>query len=348
MPADRVRVQTTRVRWPFLAVLALAFVALGVRYTLLAGGAGAGPIPNQDVSPLEGVTGQGTKFELGLEQQRVYRLVTSLSARCRGGTSVREYWHPAEHEPVHFTMAGRSFTTVERSHPTFPSGVIGRVAFSIRGTLIGEDAAQGTIRLVARYYRGEREWNACDSLDVPWAVGPAARARLNTVVLGQQISEYYPAVPSLAVGMSQARQRFIAWVDGTCVDTGDRMWQIEGDVAARYRDSPDATLINSVAYLELHELQLRSLVGLGPPPQARKLYDAWLANFRQRVALERHALILYVHHQRAASRHALAAYDLLKARGNLLGQEFGLVRCTSNGDRTPVPVLNDGQPVPLP
>jgi hypothetical protein len=28
--------------------------------------------------------------------------------------------------------------------------------------------------------------------------------------------------------------------------------------------------------------------------------------------------------------------------------EFGLVRCTSNGDRTPVPILIDGMPLPLP
>lgn len=55
---------------------------------------------------------------------------------------------------------------MERSSPTFPDGVLGRVAFTIRGTLIGKGAAQGTIRLVARYYRGEREWNACGSLDV--------------------------------------------------------------------------------------------------------------------------------------------------------------------------------------
>jgi hypothetical protein len=346
--ADPVRVQTTRVRWPFLAALGLALVALGVRYTFLAGGAGAGPVPNQGLRLLDGVTGQGTKFELGILNHRVYRLNTSLSARCRGGSSVQLTWYPAEHAPVHFAMVGRTFTTVERSSPTLDHGVVGRIAFTIRGTLIGKNAAKGTLRLVARYYRGEEEWNACDSLDVAWAVGPRARARLRTVPLGQQISEYYPSVPSLANHVSAARRRFIAGVDGTCVDTGDRMWQIEGEVAARYRDNPDATLINSVAYLDLHALQLRSLVALGRPPEARKLYDAWLANFRQRVGVERRALILYAHHRLAASRRVLATYDPLKTRGNLLGQEFGLVRCTSNGDRTPVPVLSDGQPTPLP
>jgi hypothetical protein len=180
-----------RVRWPFLVALAVAVVALGVRYTFLAGGAGAGPVPNQGLTLLEGITGQGTKFELGIQNHRVYRLSTSLNARCRGGTSVHETWSPAEHAPVHFTIAGRTFTTVERGSPTYKDGVVGRIAFTIRGTVIGKGAAQGTIRLVARYYRGEREWNACDSLDVAWAVGSRPRARLRTVTLGKKISEYY-------------------------------------------------------------------------------------------------------------------------------------------------------------
>jgi hypothetical protein len=322
-------------------------VALGVRYTFLAGGAGAGPVPHQDVTFLEGVTGQGTTLELGFENHGVYRLRTSLSARCRGETSVRETWSPAEHAPVHFTVVGRTFTTVERSSPTYEDGVVGRIAFTIRGTVIGTDGAQGTIRLVARYYRGEREWNACDSLDVAWAVGPRAGARLHTVTLGKQVSEYYPVVPSLAVDVSPARQRFIARVDGTCVATYRQMGRIQDEVAARYRYSTDATLIDSATYLELHAWQLRSLMKLGRPPEARALYEAWLGNFRQRVSVERHALILYAQHHRAASSRVLASYGPLKTYGNLLGQKFGLTRCTSNGDRTPIPILSDGQPLPL-
>ena len=55
---------------------------------------------------------------------------------------------------------------------------------------------------------------------------------------------------------------------------------------------------------------------------------------------------------------ALSGAAVAQARGRferrmqqmhrLLGQRFGLVRCTSNGDRTPVPILDDGQPAPLP
>jgi hypothetical protein len=337
-----------RIRWPFLVALAVAIVAVGVRYTLLTDGAGAGAVPNQGLRVLDGVTGQGTKFELGILNGRVYRLRTSLSARCGAAGSVHESWYPAEHEPVHFAMVGRTFTTVERSYPTFDSGVVGRVAFTIKGILSGKDSAQGTIRLVGRYYRGEQQWSACDSLDVAWAVGPGARGRLRTVRLGRKIDEYYPAVPSLAIDVSPARRRFIAEVDGTCVGTYDRMWQIQGEVAARYRYSTDATLIDSATYVGLHEWQLRSLEKLGPPPQARALYDAWLANFRRRVLVERKVLSLYAHHHDAAYRRVLASYGPLKTQGNLLGQKFGLVRCTSNGDRTPIPVLNDGQPTPLP
>jgi hypothetical protein len=79
-------VQTTRVRWPFLAALALALAGLEVRYTVLTGGAGAGAARGQDITLLEGVTGQGTKFELGILNHRVYRLDTSLNARCGRGT----------------------------------------------------------------------------------------------------------------------------------------------------------------------------------------------------------------------------------------------------------------------
>lgn len=337
--------ETARIRWPFLVALALAVVALGVRYTVLTG-AGAGALSRQDITLLEGVTGQGTKIELGIVDHRIYRLRTSLSARCRGGSSVEETWSPAEHAPVHFTVVGRTFTTVERASPTYKNGEVGRVAFTIRGTLTANGTAQGTIRLVGRYYRGEQEWNACDSLDVAWAVGPRARARLSAVPLGRQISEYYAAVPSLAVDVSPARRRFIARVDETCVGTYDRMWQIQQQVAARYRYSSDATLIDSAAYFDLHAWQLRSILRLGRPPQARALYDAWLANFRQRVLVERHVLMLYA--KGAAYKRALASYGPLKTRGNLLGQKFGLTRCTSNGDRTPIPVLGDGQPLPLP
>ncbi|HEX4673219.1 MAG TPA: hypothetical protein VH279_13175 [Solirubrobacteraceae bacterium] len=51
-----------------------------------------------------------------------------------------------------------------RARPS-PEGIVGRIGFAIRGTLTGQDSAQGTIRLVARFYRSEREWNACDTLD---------------------------------------------------------------------------------------------------------------------------------------------------------------------------------------
>jgi hypothetical protein len=49
------------------------------------------------------------------------------------------------------------------------------------------------------------------------------------------------------------------------------------------------------------------LVSLGQPPQARGLYDAWLANFRHRVSVERHAVILYAHNHPAAARREVAS-----------------------------------------
>jgi hypothetical protein len=92
-----------------------------------------------------------------------------------------------------------------------------------------------------------------------------------------------------------------------------------------------------------HTWQLRALMTLGQPPQAGVLYDAWLANFRQRASIERRALPFLRNDNLAAAKRAVGPLAGLKAQGNLLGQRFGLVRCTSNGDRTPVPRLSDGQ-----
>jgi hypothetical protein len=253
---------------------------------------------------------------------------------------------------VHFTTTGSSFVTDERADPSYPNGVVGRIGFAIHGTLSGRmnTTAQGTIRLVARFYRGEQEWNACDSLDVAWAVGPRARAGLGAVALGRQIGEYYPAVPNLAVDASPARRRFIARVDETCVATYRLMIQAEDAAAVEYQRDHirDRSLLSVAYYVNLHAWQLRELLRLGPPPEARALYDAWLGNFRRRVLSEDQALTLREHRRLLASKRVQASIGPLKARGNLLGEKFGLVRCTSNGDRTPIPILSDGQPRPLP
>jgi hypothetical protein len=100
--------------------------------------------------------------------------------------------------------------------------------------------------------------------------------------------------------------------------------------------------------LDLHVWQLRELLRLGEPPQARPLYDEWVANFRARVAVERNALAFERRNQFAAANRELGLLVKLRDQRNLAGQKFGLVRCTSNGERTPVPILNDGQPEALP
>jgi hypothetical protein len=54
--------------------------------------------------------------------------------------------------------------------------------------------------------------------------------------------------------------------------------------------------------------------------------------------------LTYTRLQRQSSRPSVTT---LKARGDVVGQEFGLVRCPSNVG-TPVPIPTDGQPLPLP
>jgi hypothetical protein len=202
--------------------------------------------------------------------------------------------------------------------------------------------------LVGRFYRRAQEWNACDSFDVAWAVGPKAASRLKDVRLGRQVDSYYPQVPRLAVAVSPARQRFIDAVDATCVNTYNLIQRAEHTADLANRPYPDWQVRDDSVSLELHRWQLRQLLRLGQPPQANVLYGAWLANFRARLAVEGKALGLERQGLLAASRRELGLLVGLRARGNLAGQTFGLVRCTSNGERTAIPVLSDGQPRPLP
>jgi hypothetical protein len=248
---------------------------------------------------------------------------------------------------VRVRVDGASFFTVERASQVYPGGEVGRVAFALRGRFVGPRTALGTVRLVGRFYRGEQEVGACDSLDVPWAAGTGAAARLGDVVLGHQVDAYYPAVPSLVRRVSPARARFIGSIDAICVRTYN--WGRWAQQVAHYRHQyfDDRAFLDFAFYASWHAWQLRAISRVGQPPQAQALYRAWLANFRQRVLIEQRAVALYEQNHRQASRRAVQPLAVLKTHGNLLGQRFGLTRCTSNGDRTPVPILDDGQPPPL-
>lgn len=329
-------------RWPYVLALVVAIAGGLARYMAFAPVATGG-----SRAAWAGLTGQHTSFDLGVSGRRVLWLRTSVHATCRGGRSWSATWSPTNGLEVRVRQIGASFLTVQRSSPTYPGGVVGRIGFAMRGTFTGAGAAAGTVRLTARFYRDERETGACDSLDVPWAVGPRAASRVGEVAIGHQIGSYYPAVPSLATGVSPARARFIRLVDSVCVRTYNRGEWAQRIARAHDQYSDDHALLDAAYYTSWHAWQLRSVYALGAPPQADALYDAWYENFRRRVLIEEHAVQLYAHGNRRAAQRATRSLPALKSRGNLLGQRFGLIRCTSNGDRTPVPVLSDGQPAPL-
>jgi len=128
-----------------------------------------------------GVTGQGTAFDVSVAHGRILSLSTSLTAKCTSGKTWSANWSPANGRQVHVAMTGRAFSTRERSELQYAGGIVARAAFLLSGRFTGPASAQGTVRLVARFYRGGREWSACDSLAVPWAVGPGASFRLRQV-----------------------------------------------------------------------------------------------------------------------------------------------------------------------
>lgn len=320
----------------YLASLLVALCILGLAFAL-----------SSAADSARGMTSQGTGFELRVIGGHVRGLSTSLSANCGGGVHWSARWAPQAGRRVRFIVAGKEFSTSQVWQGRYPGGVLGRIAFMMHGRLTGQGSALGTVRLVARFYRGEEEQAACDSLDVAWAVGPFARERLQAVTLGHQVGAYYPSVPSLARKISPKRRRFIDRADATCVRMYSKIMAGQRTVAVRYRDSPGERTAVYAAYVRGHARELRAIVALGRPPDGQKLYEAWLANFRSRVTGEAQALRLYEQSEFGAAQRKLRPLDASKTTGNLLGQRFGLILCTSNGDRTPVPILSDDPAMPL-
>jgi hypothetical protein len=77
---------------------------------------------------------------------------------------------------------------------------------------------------------------------------------------------------------------------------------------------------------------------VGRAPEAKDLYERWLANMRRRVRLEHRRGALLERGSDAAARKVQASINRLKAAGNVTGQRFGLRVCSSNGPgRVPVP-----------
>jgi hypothetical protein len=148
----------------------------------------------------------------------------------------------------------------------------------------------------------------------------------------------FPAVPSNAGEVSPARRRFIARADRTCVRTYNRGQAEQAEYARRLAGRSDTRERVTRFYVRWHTGQYHALRALGRPPEARLAYRRWLDNFGARVRLEARYVPL-MRAGRAAEAQSLAQQvSTLKARGNLLGQRFGLQLCTSNGPgRRPVP-----------
>ena len=151
-------------------------------------------------------------------------------------------------------------------------------------------------------------------------------------------SVHYDPVPSTAGEVSPARRRFIARADQTCVRTYNRGRADEAAYARRVALRPDARELVTRFYVRWHTGQYRALRALGKPPEARLAYRRWLDNLGARVRLEARYAPLMRAGRAAEAQATLEQVNGLKARGNMLGQRFGLRLCTSNGPgRRPVP-----------
>lgn len=284
-------------------LLALAVIALAIRYLVIGIPSSSAGLPR-----LAGKTSQDANAHLTLSDDgRVLGFRTRIAGTCTDNQTWSTGWLAAERRGLRFSRAGRNF--VARAHYEWrPShGEIARLALTLRGTLTGRDAAQGTVRMVTRVYFDERENLACDSRDVAWAVGHNAAGQLRHVALGRVVGYYYPTVPSLAGPVDAKRKRFIARADAIC-----------STLIAHARGSSDRRVYVRVS---------KALRRLGGPPTDRADYRSWLEELQRDLDYD---------------VQADGWYD-----ANYFAQRFGLTRCSSYGDRTPVPILSDGHPRPL-
>ena len=289
----------------FLMLLALALVGLVVRYVVIGLPSSSAALPR-----LIGTTSQGANFHVTLgDDGRVLATRTRIAASCTHNQSFSTGWLAVDRHAVRFARQGHSFTTRRYVEYKWGEHGIAHLALTLRGTFTGRHSAQGTVRLVARFYIGEKEAFACDSRDVAWAVGHNAANSRRYVALGRVVGYYYPSVPSLTGRLKAKQQRFIDRADAIC-----------SKVIANAPGSGDPRVFERLA---------DALRGLGKQPQAGSRYYAWwLEQIR-----------------RGAVSNGAGGYDWDYV--NDLAQLAGLRRCSSYGDRTPVPILSDGQPRPL-
>jgi hypothetical protein len=227
------------------------------------------------VRDLTGETDQGHPIKLSVNDHgKVVGVETKIDARCRGGHTWSVRWGPGRPWAL-FKQKGTRIRVRELT--TRPAGP-GRTEW-ILSRLVGriyDGYAHGTVRLVARFWDGATQVQACESGLLRWAVGADADGRLAAAPPGRRLGPgyYYPSPPSLAGEMSPERQAFIEATDRTCSVTAPA-------------DDPPRTLRGSanVAQYRLfvgeHAVQLRALDRMGSPPDGVALHRHWLTYFRR-------------------------------------------------------------------
>jgi hypothetical protein len=264
---------------------------------------------------LTGKTEQGHRLKLMLDgDDRVIGLETRIDALCRGGQHWRPSWKPGKGW-AKFAQHGERVRIRELRTEPAGNGQTRRVCARLVGR-VKDGYAEGTVRLVARFYRGGTEVQACESGLQRWAAGIAANRRLAAAPPVRPLGgRYYPEVPSLAGKVSAERKHFIELTDRTCLSSHLAV------LAAR--TYPE--------YVEAHSAQLRALEALGAPPDGIRLHRRWLGSFRTRVRLERRSVALAAAGRHEEARATWERLGPLKSEGNRYGQRFGLQVCTSNG-----------------
>ncbi len=314
-PVERVRV----IVYPALVVLAIAVVAVRISHPHASQAAG-----NTANVNLRGRTEEQQPVAVTLGYHGEIRsLHVHLSGMCENGGEYRISWEP-ESPRIPFQSGTSGIVAHESAAQRSSTGI---VSHTLLGTTAhveaGDGSAAGDVRFQTTFRYPDGRALHCDSGFVHWEANRSGSAD------GERpgVPGAYPLVSSLAVGAPRGQLRFAALVDEACRQTGNNGFLLE--LRRRRRHVPLKSQ-EAAAVLD-HARQYIAIGRLGQPSTGRGIYQAWLANMRERIRLEWEALSQRARREAQRAEMTISRVAFLKVQGDALGQEFGLRVCTSNG-----------------
>jgi hypothetical protein len=125
------------------------------------------------LTAVDGRTAQGAAIRMRFDRPRhPLAFDVRVQAHCAGGSGWDARWSPFDGNAVHFRRSGRGLRVIEISDRRYDDGAFGQTVFSMRATLgPGARQVRGWVRMTAAFSYEHDAGTACDSGQVPFAIG---------------------------------------------------------------------------------------------------------------------------------------------------------------------------------